>query len=82
MKSTEEYWKSIGYTKPTAKSMAVLDAAIEYAEGHPKPGGFYPWHVKLTDIATKKLNLDNPFICTATELHKIAEQWNFEKNKK
>lgn len=48
-------WIEVGYTKPTARSMAILRDAVEYAEGHPGTGGLYPWSVRLTKEATRKL---------------------------
>lgn len=107
----EKDWLNVGYTKPTAKSMVILDEAIEHAEGHPGPGGLYPWSVTLTKEATAKLkpaptywaekkgsmiggvkpeSFDNLrkqgyrivkrpvtqiIITNATELHKVAKQW-------
>jgi len=67
-------WIDLGYSKPTAKSMAILDAAIESAEGHPGKG-LFPWSVRLTEEAAKKLGLKNRFITTATNLHEIANKW-------
>jgi len=70
-----KYWLMSGYTKPTARSMAILNDAIEYAEGNPSGTSFTPFTVKLKDSACQEMKLDNPFICRAKALHETAGKW-------
>ena len=65
-------WIDIGYTKPTAKSMAILHNAIEFAQGHPGHG-LFPWSVRFNKKA--EAILGTMFVCKATDLHRLADKW-------
>ena len=70
-----------GYSKPTAKSRAIIDPIVEYSEGHPGKG-LAPWSIQLTKEGTKSLGMDNPFITKATRLHEVAAKYELLKSKK
>jgi hypothetical protein len=69
-----KWFLGVGFTKPTARSMALLHGAIENFEG--RPGGtILPFHVQLAKKACQQLNRENPFICSSSSLHTAAEEW-------
>lgn len=70
-----EFYVDLGYSKPTAKSRAILDPIVEYAEGHPGSGSLVPWSIRLTEEGTRALNMNGQYICSIASLHDAARRY-------
>jgi hypothetical protein len=68
-----------GYSKPTAKSMIIIQDIIEHAEGHPGKS-LIPWNVRINSEIAKQLQ-ENIYICNATTLHRVANKYLSLKSK-